>query len=82
MNDRAMGGLILGGSLGFGAIYAWLLLLSPWSYIGLVVTALIAVLGVLGIVAWIGYTMATTPSPKPIEDLPEEKPEAATEATA
>jgi len=77
-----MGGLILGGSLGFGVLYVWLLLLSPWGYIGLVVTALVAVLGVLGIVAWIGYTMATTPPPKPIEDLPEEKPEAATEATA
>jgi len=36
---------------------------------------------VLGILAWIGYTLATTPPPKPIEDVEkelensEEKPE-------
>jgi predicted DNA-binding transcriptional regulator len=44
-------------------------------------TGFIAVGAVLGILAWIGYTLATTPSPKPIEDVEkelektEEKPE-------
>jgi predicted DNA-binding transcriptional regulator len=44
-------------------------------------TGFIAVGAVLGILAWIGYTLATTPPPKPIEDVEkelekaEEKPE-------
>jgi len=82
MNDRAVGGLILAGSLGFGAVYVWLLVLSPWSYTGLVATALVAVLGVLAIVAWIGYTMAATPPPKPIGELEHEKADAGKETAA
>jgi hypothetical protein len=31
---------------------------------------LIAFIAVTGIGAWIGWTMATTPPPKPIEDIP------------
>lgn len=81
MNDRAVGGLIFGGSLGFGAVYVWLLVLSPWGYMGLIATALLAVLGVLGILAWIGYTMATTPPPKPIEDFEKELEPQKAEAT-
>jgi len=35
-------------------------------------TAFIAIAGVLGILAWIGYTLATTPPPKPIEEIEKE----------
>ena len=51
-------------------VYAWLLMLSEWSPIVLQLTILMGVGGVLGIVSWIGYQMATT-SAKPsslIED--------------
>ena len=51
-------------------VYAWLLMLSEWSPIVLQLTILMVVGGVLGIVSWIGYQMATT-SAKPsslIED--------------
>jgi hypothetical protein len=37
----------------------------------------VAFIAILGIGAWIGYTMATTPPPKPIEEMtvePETKP--------
>jgi hypothetical protein len=37
----------------------------------------VAFIAILGIGAWIGYTMATTPPPKPIEEIttePENKP--------
>ncbi len=41
------------------------------------VPVLIAFVAVLGIGAWIGWTMATTPPPKPIEEIEaEEKQEA------
>jgi len=40
----------------------------------------IALIAILGIGAWIGWTMATTPPPKPIEEIEaEEKKEEATE---
>jgi predicted DNA-binding transcriptional regulator len=32
----------------------------------------VAVVGVFGILAWIGYTLATTPPPKPIEEIEKE----------
>ena len=38
-------------------------------------TAFVAVLVLLAILAWIGYTMATTPPPEPITDIPEMAPE-------
>jgi len=42
------------------------------------VPVLIALVAVLGIGAWIGWTMATTPPPKPIEEIEaEEKKEEA-----
>lgn len=35
-------------------------------------TIFIAVAGVMGILGWIGYTLATTPPPKPIEEIEKE----------
>jgi len=52
-------------------IYGWLLT-TPFSILVLQVTAFLAVAGVLGILAWIGYTLATTPPPKPIEEIERE----------
>ncbi|HSD04601.1 MAG TPA: transcriptional regulator [Nitrosopumilaceae archaeon] len=45
-------------------IYAYLLMLSEWSPIVLQLSVLMAVGGILGVVSWIGYNMATSkPSP-------------------
>ncbi len=72
--DQAIGALILVGSVAGIFIYAWLLfLMGPVvSLLALQLTGLIAVGGVLGILAWIGYTLATTPPPAPIEDIEKE----------
>jgi predicted DNA-binding transcriptional regulator len=35
-------------------------------------TIFVAVAGVMGILGWIGYTLATTPPPKPIEEIEKE----------
>lgn len=59
------------GSLAGIAIYGWLLT-TPYSLLILQLTAFAAVAGVLGILAWIGYTLATTPPPKPIEEIEKE----------
>lgn len=68
-NDRAVGGAILVASIVGIVVYGFLLVY--WEAIVLAVTAFVAVFLILGILAWIGYTMATTPPPEPITDIPE-----------
>ena len=43
-------------------VYAYLLMLSEWSHIVLQLSILMVVGGILGVISWIGYTMATTKS--------------------
>ena len=43
-------------------VYAYLLMLSEWSPIVLQLSMLMVVGGVLGVISWIGYMMATTKS--------------------
>jgi TRAP-type C4-dicarboxylate transport system permease small subunit len=60
-------------------------IIQPWFDVGstsgvqfwlVAIPVLIAFVAVLAIGAWIGWTMATTPPPKPIEEFEvEEKPE-------
>jgi predicted DNA-binding transcriptional regulator len=68
-DDRTLGGIILVGSLAAIVIYFWLLFVSPWAWLTIKVSAFVAVGLVLLIVAWIGYTLATTPPPMPLEDF-------------
>ena len=72
-NDRAIGGGILVGSVVGIVVYG--LLIYWWPLLVLEITAFLAVLVLLAILAWIGYTMATTPPPEPITDIPEMAPE-------
>ena len=72
-NDRAIGGAILGASIIGVIVYG--LLLYWWGSLVVEITAFVAVLVLLSILAWIGYTMATTPPPEPIADIPEMAPE-------
>jgi len=67
--DQIIGVAILIGSIGGILIYFYLVFLSTWILLTMQLTAFIAVAGVLGILAWIGYTLATTPPPKPIEEI-------------
>ncbi len=68
--DQIYGALILIASVIGIIAYAWFLYIAP--LITLQITAFIAVTLVLGIMAWIGYTLATTPPPKPIEEIEKE----------
>ena len=67
-NDRALGGAILVGSV--VAIFVYALILYWFPLIILQITAFLAVVVLLGILAWIGWTMATTPAPEPIPEVP------------
>lgn len=53
-------------------VYGWLVFASDYYLLILKLTGFIAVAGVFGILAWIGYTLATTPPPKPIEEIEKE----------
>jgi len=54
----------VGGVIGL-VLYAWLL--YAHAVVVLQITAFVAVAAVLLIMAWIGWTMATTPPPAPLE---------------
>ena len=63
--DQSIGAFILVASIIGVIIYVWLLL--TYAIVILQITAFIAVAAVLVILAWIGWTMATTPPPTPLE---------------
>jgi predicted DNA-binding transcriptional regulator len=67
--DQITGWMILLGSILGIIVYFYLVLLSPWTMLTIQISAFIAVAALLSIMAWIGYTLATTPPPTPIEDL-------------
>jgi predicted DNA-binding transcriptional regulator len=63
--DQAMGVAILVGSVAAIIVYAWLV--YTYAIVTLQVTAFLAVAAVMTILAWIGWTMATTPPLEPID---------------
>lgn len=67
--DQALGSMILLGSILGIAAYFYLTFLSSWIILTIQISAFIAVAAILLIIAWIGYTLATTPPPTPLEDL-------------
>jgi hypothetical protein len=83
--DQAIGWLIfivciaviigyLTGLLYYGAPMDWSI-----AFTLVAVPVLLAFVLILGIGAWIGWTMATTPPPKPIEELETEEKKEGTE---
>jgi predicted DNA-binding transcriptional regulator len=70
--DRAIGSALVVGAV-VGVIIYGVLLFGLGSKIALYtleVTAFVAVIGILAILGWIGYVMATTPPPVPLEPEP------------
>src|SRR5579875_1759965 len=96
-SDRVIGGAILVVSVIIIIIYLIALLLVPLAPNALPSLAwinssdvqlwllripiLVAVVGIGGIAAWIGWTILTTPPPKPIEEIQKELEEATKEVT-
>jgi predicted DNA-binding transcriptional regulator len=92
--DQAIGGAIFAVCIIVAIIYLVALfgyeqLIQPWLNVGsfeavrywlIAVPVLVAFIAILFIGAWIGWTMATTPPPKPIEEITTEVEET-TEAT-
>lgn len=79
--DQSIGVIILVASVVGILVYAWLIYTFP--LIVLQITAFLAVAAVLVILAWIGWTMATTPPPTPLEpELMSPEPSATAEKQA
>lgn len=78
-SDKAVGaglvalGVIVTFIYGVILFYPHLFGLSQAASMDLVkLTVFVAVASVMGVLAWIGYTLATTPPPKPIEEIEKE----------
>jgi len=82
LDDKVSGYLILVVSLLGIACYFYLVFLSPWILLTIQVSAFLAVAAILAIFAWIGYTLATTPPPMPMEDFEEPSTEEKVEENA
>lgn len=67
--DQMIGSALLIASIVVGILYIYWLFFTPYFIWALIIPILLAVIGILAIIAWIGYTMATTPPPTPIEDI-------------
>ena len=81
--DQGIGGLIFVACVAVAISYTLALFwpaLAPFRLWIVAVPVLIAFVAVLGIGAWIGWTMATTPPPRPIEELEVEEAGRAEEA--
>lgn len=70
--DQAIGSIILIGSVIIIVAYLYGIFLTKYEMLLLKLTGSAAIVGVFGILAWIGYTLATTPPPAPIEEIEKE----------
>ena len=59
---KAQGVMIFVLAISAFFLYSYLLMLSEWSPIVLQLSILMIVGGILGVISWIGYMMATTKS--------------------
>lgn len=70
--DKVIGGLLLVVSAVIIVVYGWLVFTTIWWEFVLKITGFLAIAALFGILGWIGYTLATTPPPKPIEEIEKE----------
>ena len=70
--DQVVGVLLVVLAVTVIVAYGWIVFFTEWSLLLLQITGFIAVAGVFGILGWIEYTLATTPPPKPIEEIEKE----------
>ncbi|MEM2321209.1 MAG: transcriptional regulator [Candidatus Bathyarchaeia archaeon] len=70
--DQVIGTALLIVSAIIIVAYIWLVFFPPLAGVDLFLlklTGAVVVAGVFAIIGWVGYTLATTPPPKPIEEI-------------
>jgi HTH DNA binding domain len=70
--DKAVGLALLVVSVVIIVVYAYVMFATHYALFLLELTGVVAVAVVFGILAWVGYALATTPPPKPIEEIEKE----------
>lgn len=70
--DKAVGIGLLVISIVIILAYIYLTFFTPYTMLVLQVTDTLIIVVVFGILAWVGYALATTPPPKPIEEIERE----------
>ncbi len=72
--DKLVGLALVVGAAIFAILIIYLLFLAPppMDILTMKIIIALAVVVLAGIVGWIGYTLATTPPPKPIEEIEKE----------
>jgi cytoskeletal protein RodZ len=89
--DQTIGGVIFAVCLIIGVLYTVELFYFGEPFVGagwrpefwlIAIPVFLAFIAIMAIGAWIGWTMATTPPPKPIEEITSEKEEKAKEKPA
>lgn len=72
--DKVVGITLIGGATLVAVLVIYLLFLAPFEVAILTMKIIItlAVVVLAAVVGWIGYTLATTPPPKPIEEIEKE----------
>jgi len=73
VSDKVLGALMLAGGIIILIVYAWALFFAgevAWWY-AISIVAIVAVGAVCIIIAWVGYTLLTTPAPSPVTLEPE-----------
>lgn len=70
--DQAIGIALILAAAAVTIIVLYLLFFTPYDIMTLKIVTTIAITMLAGIVGWIGYTLATTPPPKPIEEIEKE----------
>lgn len=61
---KVIGFLLLIGSIGGIIVYGWLIFFSQFSRIVMQLTEFVAVVAILSISIWLGYSLFTTPVPE------------------
>ncbi|MEM4481674.1 MAG: transcriptional regulator [Desulfurococcaceae archaeon] len=69
--DQLMGWLLLISSVAVIIAYTYLMFSGFWEILTKI-TLTLGVIAVFSILGWIGYTLVTTPPPKPIEEIEKE----------
>jgi predicted DNA-binding transcriptional regulator len=69
--DTIIGVCMIVLSISIIITYGWIVFFTEWSTFLLQLTGFIAVAGVFGVLAFIGYVLVRTPPPKPIEEMEE-----------
>lgn len=70
--DQIIGISMVIASIAIAVVITYLLFLTQYDILTLKIVVATGVIALASIIGWIGYTLATTPPPKPVEEIEKE----------